>query len=116
VSTATIRRVDEGADLRVAMVAGDVLSLSVEGEIDLETAPQFAQHLQAAREKAESKALPLSVDLSGVGFIDSSGLRALLELQESCDGAAVVLSLRKPSPAVIRLLEVAGVAQAFPIE
>jgi anti-anti-sigma factor len=107
--------VDEGTDLRVAMVAGDVLSITVEGDIDLDTAPGLAGRLEEGREQAAAKGLPLCLDLGGVGFMDSSGLRTLLELQESCDGSGVAFSLRSPSPAVVRLLEVAGVSDAFPV-
>lgn len=83
----------------------------VAGELDAETAPALA----AALADADARDT-LVVDLSGVEFIDSSGLRVLLEThhQRLADQRALILS--KPSTVVERLLEVAGVSDYFTIE
>jgi anti-sigma B factor antagonist len=48
--------------------------LALTGELDFATAPDFSQNVLAlARERPE-----LLVDVSGVEYIDSTGLRALL--------------------------------------
>jgi anti-sigma B factor antagonist len=77
--------------------------VAVAGEIDAHTAPAVAAALAAADHD------PLVLDLAGVEFVDSSGLRVLLEAHQlrEADGRSLVLS--RPSMAVKRLLDVAGV-------
>lgn len=50
----------------------------------------------------------LVADMAGVTFVDSSGLRAILELSERAHGMGRRLVLRAPSVAVVRLLEITG--------
>ena len=78
-------------------------ALVAAGEIDSYTAPALAQRLSA-----EPKILVL--DLAGVSFIDSSGLRILIEAHQSRIDAASSLTLRSPSAAVQRLLEISGLS------
>lgn len=56
---------------------GEHRILAVEGELDLSSIPVLAQHIDG-QIGGERKAL--TVDLSGVTFMDSSGLRLLIEL------------------------------------
>ena len=57
------------------------------GELDLATAPQLCAHLDAARRERIRR---LVVDLTGVAFCDSTGLRALIgasqELRVASEG------------------------------
>jgi anti-anti-sigma factor len=55
-------------------------------------------------------------DLSGVGFLDSSGLRALLEARDALAVQGRTLELRDPSTRVTRLLEVTATASVFDVE
>jgi anti-sigma B factor antagonist len=84
----TIRPIDGGA----ALV----------GEIDAHTAGRLTHEFGDPGD--------LVLDLSGVEFVDSSGLRVLIELHQNRARAGGTLVLRTPSPAVRRLLEVSGVA------
>ncbi len=83
----------------------------VTGELDAETAPALAAALAEADARNR-----LVVDLAGVEFIDSSGLRVLLEThhQRLADQRSLILT--NPSSVVERLLEVAGVRDYFTIE
>lgn len=72
--------------------------LRLVGEIDMSTADTLARILTAEREKGRE----LSLDLSAVTFIDSTGLRVLLSFAIS-DRIVVV----QPSRAVKRLFDVA---------
>ena len=54
---------------------GDRIVVAVEGEIDLATAPAL---LAALRDAVASPASAVVADLTGVEFIDSSGVHALL--------------------------------------
>jgi len=75
-------------------------ALVLVGEIDSFTAPDLAARL------ADTSIV--AVDLSGVTFIDSSGLRALVEAHQRHADADAGLTLRRPSAAVQRLLEISG--------
>lgn len=56
------------------------------------------------------------VDLSGLGFIDSSGLGVLVGALKRFDAAGRQLSLRAPTPSLQRVLEMTGLAAAFVVE
>ena len=76
------------------------------GELDLATVPIVDAHL-AELEEAGFKSLVL--DLRGVRFLDSSGLRLVLSWDARARADGVDLSLVPGPPAVQRVFEVAGV-------
>ena len=67
--------------------------LVVAGEIDLAVAGRFAQELETLVDDAGGSGL---VDLSGVGFIDSSGIRELLKAKRAAQAAGGELLLVEP--------------------
>ena len=78
-------------------------ALVLQGEIDSYTAPDLADRLSADP--------PVEVvDVAGVTFIDSSGLRTIVEAHQARAAAGTRLVLRSPSAAVQRLLEISGLA------
>lgn len=84
--------------LRIAKTDG---ALIVEGEVDLAAADQLREAL------LESAAAGTSVvDVSGITFIDSTGLHILLTAGQALNGAGPLV-LRSPSRAVQRLLSIA---------
>ena len=83
-------------------------SLVVAGEIDMAGGPV----LEAAILECESEA-PLVIDLALVSFIDSSGLRSLLEASRRARGRGTVVHLRRVGPEVARLLEITGTTDQF---
>jgi anti-anti-sigma factor len=56
----------------------------------------------------------LVLDLSGLTFIDCSGLRALLELQHACGAAQSVLVLGSESEPVRTILRICDLTEQFP--
>jgi anti-sigma B factor antagonist len=56
------------------------------------------------------------IDLSGVGFIDSSGLRVLVEAHQRAEAEARRLVLSGPSRQVLRLLEISGLMEYLHVE
>jgi anti-sigma B factor antagonist len=78
-------------------------ALILAGEIDSYTAPDLAERL-AAEPPVEV------IDVAGVTFIDSSGLRVLVEVHQSRAASGSRLVLRAPSAPVQRLLEISGLA------
>jgi anti-sigma B factor antagonist len=87
-------------------------ALTVTGEIDLATAGRFETELRAVISEANS---PAEVDLSGVTFIDSSGLYALIRARQQVSETDVRLVLVNPSNACRLVLEVTGTAELFEI-
>lgn len=85
------------------------LALVLAGEIDSYTAPDLADLL------AKYPDVDV-VDLRDVSFIDSSGLRVLVEVHQQRNDADRTLTLRSPSPAVQRLLEISGVAKHLTVD
>lgn len=77
--------------------------LALVGEVDAHTAPALAEAIDA------SERSPLVIDMSDVGFLDSSGLRVLIEAHRSADADGRTVQLSQPSPAVSRLLEISGI-------
>jgi anti-anti-sigma factor len=103
---------DLSEDFGVDVVdAGRVVT--VRGEIDAHTCGR----LQAAIDRAIDLLGPdeprLLVDVGAVGFIDSSGLRVLVNAANRLDDSGTKLTLRNPSATVLRLLEVTGLDEHF---
>ena len=78
--------------------------VSVSGEIDLYTAPEFQDALTLAGRDAPV----LIVDLSGISYIDSAGLSVLLLIYKrlSARGAAFFVVSPPDNPGVRRVMEV----------
>jgi anti-sigma B factor antagonist len=75
----------------------------VAGELDAHSAPTLREQLDA-RDDAETV-----VDMSGVTFMDSSGLRVLIDAHQTAAGRGSQLIVQEPSQSVRRILEIAGV-------
>jgi anti-sigma B factor antagonist len=73
------------------------------GEIDMSSVDALRYPLAAARREAA----PTVVDLTGIRFIDSSGLHLMLETSLDADANGWSVSFT-PSRQVLRLLEVTG--------
>lgn len=82
--------------------------LGLSGDIDSFTAPDLAAALEALGQAAD-----VVVDLSGVVFIDSSGLRALISAHTALDEHGQRLVLVAPSRAASRLFEISGLNEHF---
>jgi anti-sigma B factor antagonist len=90
---------------------GDVLVLSLAGELDLADAPALREALRRAVERAPKR---LVVDLTEVTFVDSTVLGALVEARSKLGGDAFALAA--PGLEVRRALEVSGLDRHFTIE
>lgn len=102
----------------VQVVDGDEPRLVVRGDVDLDAEDRLLDGARTALAGlgASPGGRTVILDLAGVTFIDSSGLRSLLRSQALAhsQGAAVRL-VALPGP-VTRLLEVAGVSDRFEYE
>jgi anti-sigma B factor antagonist len=88
----------------------DFVLLIVGGEIDFTTATVLSSALDDALAAGPNNVL---VDMSGVTFIDSSGLTALIHGYKAATRAEGWLSIRDPSAVVTRLLALTGQLERF---
>jgi anti-sigma B factor antagonist len=86
--------------------------INVRGEIHVTTAPEFSQRLTSAIE-AGKKALVL--DLSGVEFIDSTGLSVLLNGLRRINQLNGRMALVTENPTVLRLFHITKLDSTFDI-
>jgi anti-sigma B factor antagonist len=80
----------------------DGSTLHVRGEIDAHSAPALGNALRAGSGS-------LDLDLAGVEFVDSSGLRILIESHQLLEARGDRLTIVDPSPAVQRMFELSVV-------
>ena len=84
----------------------------VDGDLDLTNSRHLVDFLGRLSTLAE---YPVEVDLSGVEFIDSSGLHALLTAHRLLLERDNTLTIVNPSPCARRLLELTGCTEIFSI-
>lgn len=83
----------------------------VAGELDLYTGQFLQEHLDVLLRKGASR---LAFDLSGVGYMDSAGLKFLLEAGRKVEGARGRLVLAGTSPRVLKVLRLTGTLEVLP--
>lgn len=86
--------------------------LSVSGEVDLANAPSLRAHLKTAIETAEHLVV---VDLKDLKYIDSSGIKALLDAHSTFAHGGRPIVLAAVSPMVQRVLEILRLEQVIPV-
>jgi len=98
--------VSENEDLLSIDVTADGESalMVVSGELDPHTGTAFEAAVAPLRDDPQLHRL--TFDLSGVSFIDSSGLGVILLAHQVLTGRDGSVVVRTPSPAVRRLLEI----------
>ena len=74
----------------------------VSGEIDAHTAPTLAAAM------AEMPTGVVTIDMAGVSFMDSSGLRVLIEAATRARDGGGDLVIANPTPGITRLVEISG--------
>jgi anti-sigma B factor antagonist len=89
------------------------LVISLYGELDLASAPLLEQGLL---DEEAAGAPRLVIDLSGLEFIDSTGLHVLIRAHERARETAQQLLLVRGPRAVQRLFELTGAARVFSFE
>jgi anti-anti-sigma factor len=90
----------------VAHIDGDRL-LVLQGELDIATAPELVAMLERLRTHRH----PVVLDLEGVTFMDSTGLTTLMDAWLAAEQNGWSFSVRAASPAVRRVVELAGIEQ-----
>jgi anti-anti-sigma factor len=93
----------------IAHVDGTLVYV-LEGHIDMATADAMLERLIGVASSCDGD---LVLDMSGVRFMDSNGVRVLLRLRDELSGLGHGLQVKNPSSTVRRVLEVLEVGSLF---
>jgi anti-sigma B factor antagonist len=84
--------------------------LTVRGELDISTSGRLHQELNDLMDAGTRQ---VEIDLSGVVFMDSSALSALVAAHDRASRQSQRLILARPSPACTKVLGITGLDQLF---
>jgi anti-sigma B factor antagonist len=87
--------------------------LTLEGELDLETAPEVDRQLDRILATQVTRVL---IDLSGVTFMDSTGLSSIVRASRFAESNGHRLVLRREPRQVQRLFELTGIESRLTFE
>jgi len=82
---------------------GSTVVFEIRGALEGKSVEQFSTAYAAAVSSGRAN---VKIDMHSVGMVDSGGLEALLECQESCRSAGGVCALINVSPKVLKILEI----------
>jgi anti-anti-sigma factor len=104
------------ADLRVDVrpVGPARTRIIASGELDAAADAQLAPAVRACLHEQEAR--DIEVDLAGVTFLDSAGIRCLLTCWNQADLAGCRMRLSNPDPMVRRILEITGLLEMFDLD
>ena len=102
-----------GFEVRTAVVTPSTYVVSVTGEVDSYTAPALERELEWVLGDGARNAV---VDLAGVGFIDSTGLRVLLKALPRFTKRGGKLVVVTDDRRVLRTFEITGLDHKFVLE
>ncbi len=89
----------------------DALIVALKGDVDLQSSPEARTILL----DCVSKKKPVLVDLSGVGYIDSSGVASLVESLQTARKSGTNVILAAVSEGALRVLQLARLDKVFTI-
>jgi anti-anti-sigma factor len=88
----------------------EITAVSIKGRLDSVTAPEMETHCRALIEKGETRIL---IDLDGLEYISSAGLRVLLVIAKSVKAKSGTLVLCRLAPIVREVMEISGFDKIF---
>lgn len=91
----------------VAGVDGSV-DVAVTGELEILAGPRF---VEAVVQAANARPGRISLDLSGVEFLDSSGISALLLARQQLEDTGSSMTITTVSPAVRQVIGITGLTE-----
>jgi anti-sigma B factor antagonist len=100
-------------ELHVVVSGGDTsYEVRLQGELDMSTAAQLREELTRV---TSDGARHVTVDLSSLVFIDSTGLSVLITGLKRLRQDGGDMALRSPTPATRKVLEITGLTEVFSI-
>lgn len=100
---AITERIEDGATI-----------LALEGELDITSAATLEE--SAGRVVGSETPGAVVLDLGGLSFVDSTGLRAIVNLRDRCGEAGRGFTMRPGPRTVQRLFELTGLIDVLPFE
>jgi anti-anti-sigma factor len=100
--------------LALDVTAGPTTVVSLRGDLDPATAPSLESLVDTV--VADAAVERLVLDLAGLDFIDSSGLRVFVTAREALSQRGATLALRDPSSNTRRLLDITGLGEIIAVE
>ena len=88
---------------------GEYYRVTAKGDIDLYSSPELRSAILKAIKRKEG----VAIDLSGVGYMDSSGVATLVEGLKSCAASQQEFVIERPSDAVVKVLQLARLDTLF---
>ncbi|MCH2140038.1 MAG: STAS domain-containing protein [Phycisphaerales bacterium] len=105
---------DHDAKLSITIETCDNhLRVSPVGEVDLASSPELRRSLQQALANSEGMVV---VDLSGVPYMDSSGVATLVEALQICRKQSRELILARPTDRVESIFTISKLDSVFTIQ
>ncbi|GGZ96909.1 STAS domain-containing protein [Streptomyces echinoruber] len=98
--------------VEVTLPREDVALITVQGYLDVDTATEFQAHLANQLHHGRRHFL---LDLSGVPFMDSSGMNIILRIYQEVRDLPGSVHVIAPAPAVRRVLDLTGVSITVPV-
>jgi anti-anti-sigma factor len=87
-------------------------TVSVAGELDLASVDEFSHAVRTALAAGS-----VVIDLRGVSFMDSAGIRALnTAVREAAEADRELLVSGGMQPSVVKILELTGMLELLPVE
>jgi anti-sigma B factor antagonist len=99
--------------LEIDVEPGPPPTVVLDGEVDPHTAPELERVLG---ELLDAGHRSIHFECRSLAFIDSSGLRVLVDAHRRLDAEPGTLVLHHASPTLCRLLEVTGLDEHFAVE
>jgi anti-sigma B factor antagonist len=89
------------------------IAIAARGELDIASADELTGTVERAC--SQSPGVPMVLDLSGLAFCDSTGLRALLSASRVASDGGRDFRITGTNGQVREVIELAGVADALPL-
>jgi anti-sigma B factor antagonist len=90
---------------------GESATVTLSGELDIATAPRVEELIETT---LAQDVATLTVDLGGLSFVDSSGLRLFIVLDQRAAEQGWTLRLLRPSTQALTVFRISGVEENLP--
>jgi anti-sigma B factor antagonist len=100
--------------IRIDERPGDGVVVTLAGELDMATSPLLAKAFAEVLDRQRLSAV--TIDLAEVNFLDSSGMRALLQARSAVVERGADYAVRRPTPQVAKVLRIAALDEILNID
>ena len=101
------------AELVAVIRTGPPAELALTGDLDLATVDQFSAAIDEVLADGPAQVV---LDIGGVGFIDSAGIKGMVKLATRCEAIGAALTTINASAQARRVLELTQLADMFDLQ